>query len=93
MRNRLSGQRDSEINAAGLENYSIRLERRGADMVSWRRKNVTTISDCTIFNINKELACVAGGIRDRASGGGAAIIPSRAKPGREFASGKASSEH
>ena len=37
------------------------------------------------------LACVAGGIRERASGS-RATITSRAPPAREFASGKAASE-
>ena len=35
------------------------------------------------------IACVAGRIRERASGGGAAILP---KPATEFASGEAASE-
>ena len=36
------------------------------------------------------LACVAGGIRERASGGGAAIF-SRRSPARDFAIGEAAS--
>ena len=42
--------------------------------------------------VDFSVACIAGGMRERASGGGAANFPRGSKPASEFASGEAASE-
>ena len=45
------------------------------------------------YNRRISIACLAGGIRERAIGGGAAIFPRRRSPVRDFASGVYSTLH